>query len=53
MVGKWLQFQMVDNKHVMDQVHEYENLVDDVLCEGMKMCEMLQVNMLLEKFPPS
>ena len=42
-----MQFEMVDDKHVMNQVHEYENLVANVLCEGMKMCEML-----LEKFPP-
>lgn len=34
----------------MDQVHEYENMVANVLTEGMKMYETLQVNMLLEKF---
>lgn len=39
--GKWLQFQMVDDKPILDQVHEYENLVADVLNEGMKMCEIL------------
>ncbi|KAJ1389134.1 gag-polypeptide of LTR copia-type [Sesbania bispinosa] len=50
---KWLQFQMVDDKPIMEQVHEYENLVADVLNEGMKMCEILQANVLLEKFPPS
>ena len=43
---------MVDDKPVMDQAYEYENLVAYVLCEGMKMCEMLQANVLLEKFPP-
>ena len=52
-VRKWLQFKMVDDKPMMDQVHEYKNLVANVLCEGMKMCEMLQANVLLEKFPPS
>ena len=51
--GKWLQFQMVDDKPIMEQIHEYENLVADVLNEGMKMCETLQANVLLEKFPPS
>ena len=39
--GKWMQFRMVDDKPIMDQVHEYENLVADVLAEGMKMCEVL------------
>ncbi|KAA0053505.1 ty1-copia retrotransposon protein [Cucumis melo var. makuwa] len=37
-VGKWLQFQMTDDKPVVEQIHEYENLV---------------ANVLLEKFPPS
>ncbi|KAK4404477.1 Retrovirus-related Pol polyprotein from transposon TNT 1-94 [Sesamum angolense] len=50
-VGKWLQFQMIDEKPIMDQIHEYENLVADVLSEGMKMCEILQTNVLLAKFP--
>ncbi|KAL0287062.1 UNVERIFIED_CONTAM: hypothetical protein Sangu_2708500 [Sesamum angustifolium] len=49
-VGKWLQFHMADDKPIMDQVHEYENLVANVLSEGMKMCDVLQANVLLEKF---
>ncbi|KAL0451763.1 UNVERIFIED_CONTAM: hypothetical protein Slati_1154400 [Sesamum latifolium] len=36
----------------MDQIHEYENPVADVLSEGMKMYEILQANVLLEKLPP-
>ena len=44
---------MVDDKPIMGQVHEYENLVSDVLNEGMKMCEALQANVLLENIPPS
>jgi len=41
-VGKWVQFQIV-----------YENLCAEVLSEGMKMCEILQANVLIEKFSPS
>ncbi|KAL0423341.1 UNVERIFIED_CONTAM: hypothetical protein Sradi_0868900 [Sesamum radiatum] len=52
-VGKWLRFHMPDDKPIMDQVHEYKNLVADVLSEGMKMCDVLQANVLLEKFLPS
>ncbi|KAH0658285.1 hypothetical protein KY285_026831 [Solanum tuberosum] len=44
---------MVDNKPLMEQVYEYENLTADVLNEDMKMCEIFQANVLLEKFPPS
>lgn len=47
--GKWLQFKMVDDKPIMNQVHEYENLVADILTEGMKMCDVLQANVLIEK----
>ncbi|KAL0344373.1 UNVERIFIED_CONTAM: hypothetical protein Sangu_1324700 [Sesamum angustifolium] len=52
-VEKWVQFQMIDEKPIMDQIYEYENLVADVLSEGMKMCKILQANVLLEKFPPT
>ncbi|XP_070037063.1 uncharacterized protein [Nicotiana tomentosiformis] len=52
-VEKWIKFQMVDDKPIMEQVHEYENLTADVLNEGMEMCEILQANALLEKFLPS
>ncbi|KAA0060679.1 ty1-copia retrotransposon protein [Cucumis melo var. makuwa] len=52
-VGKWLLFQMTDDKPVVEQIHEYENLVANVLSEDIKMCEILQANVLLEKFPPS
>ncbi|KAK8609373.1 hypothetical protein V6N13_061822 [Hibiscus sabdariffa] len=37
----------------MDQVHDYEKLVSDILAEGMKMCEVLQANVLVEKLPKS
>jgi len=52
-VGKWLQFQIVDDKPIMEQVHVYENLCAEVLNAGMKMCEILQANVLIEKFAPS
>ncbi|XP_075098004.1 uncharacterized protein LOC142175318 [Nicotiana tabacum] len=52
-VGRWIKFQMVDDKPIMEQVHEYENLTVDILNEGMEMCEILQANILLEKLPLS
>ncbi|XP_070007571.1 uncharacterized protein LOC142165387 [Nicotiana tabacum] len=52
-VRKWIKFQMVDDKPIMEQFHEYENLTADVLNEGTKMCDILQANVLFEKFPPS
>ena len=52
-VGKWLQFQITDEKPLTEQVHTYENLCVEVLAEGMKMCEILQANVLIKKIPPS
>ncbi|XP_075077010.1 uncharacterized protein LOC142163773 [Nicotiana tabacum] len=52
-IGKWIMFQMIDDNPIMEHVHEYENLTTDVLNEGMEMCEILQANVLLERFPPS
>ncbi|KAL9235840.1 hypothetical protein vseg_010574 [Gypsophila vaccaria] len=52
-VGKWLEFQMVDGKPIMEQVHVYENLCADVINEGMKLDDVFLANVLLERFPPS
>ena len=52
-VGQWNKFQMVDNKRIMEHVHQYENFTVDVVNEDMKMCQILNVNVLHEKFPPS
>ncbi|CAN1732005.1 Retrovirus-related Pol polyprotein from transposon TNT 1-94 [Linum perenne] len=52
-VGAWLKFQMTDDKPIMDQVHQFENLTTDVLAEEMHMCEILQANVLIEKLPES
>jgi len=52
-IGKWLEFHVVDDKPIMEQVYVYENLCAQVLNEGMKMCEILQANVLIEKFLPS
>ena len=43
---------MTDDKPVVEQIHEYENLVANVLSKGMKMCEILQAKVLLETFLP-
>ncbi|GAA0141407.1 hypothetical protein LIER_02556 [Lithospermum erythrorhizon] len=51
-VGKWLEFKMVDGKPIMYQVHEFENLCTDVTNEGIKLDEVFPANILLEKFPP-
>ena len=44
---------MTDDKLIMEQIHEYDNLLANILYEGMNMCEILQGNILFEKFSPS
>ncbi|XP_021765500.1 uncharacterized protein LOC110730027 [Chenopodium quinoa] len=51
--GNWLNFKLVDTKPIMDQVHVYENYVAEILAQVMKMCEILQANVLIEKLPDS
>ncbi|XP_074318406.1 uncharacterized protein LOC141655214 [Silene latifolia] len=46
---KWLKFEIVDGKLIMDQIHEYENLVYEILGEGMVLSEYMQANALIEK----
>lgn len=42
---------MVDSMPIMEHVYKYENLVANLLLEGMKICEVLQANVLIEKLP--
>jgi len=52
-VDEWLRFQITDDRPIMVQVHVYENLCAEVLNENIKMCEVLQANVLIKKFSPS
>ncbi|XP_019161379.1 PREDICTED: uncharacterized protein LOC109158015 [Ipomoea nil] len=52
-VGRWLNYRMVDTKPVIEQVHEYENLVSDLEAELIPVSEVLQTYALLEKLPES
>ncbi|KAA3456982.1 ty1-copia retrotransposon protein [Gossypium australe] len=52
-IGEWLKFQMTDDEPMMEQVHTYHKLVFDILAEGIKMCEILQANVLIEKLQKS
>ncbi|XP_019167564.1 PREDICTED: uncharacterized protein LOC109163265 [Ipomoea nil] len=53
MVGRLLNFKLADSKPVIEQVHEYENLVSDKEAEGIPVSNMLQTYALLEKLPES
>ncbi|KAL0419311.1 UNVERIFIED_CONTAM: hypothetical protein Sradi_1344600 [Sesamum radiatum] len=51
-VGKFLEFKMVDSKTVMNQVQEFQMILHDLHAEGMKLSESFQVAAMIEKLPP-
>ncbi|KAL0322288.1 UNVERIFIED_CONTAM: Retrovirus-related Pol polyprotein from transposon TNT 1-94 [Sesamum calycinum] len=50
-VGKFLDFKMVDSKTVMNQVQEFQMILHDLHAEGMKLSESFQVAAMIEKLP--
>ena len=52
-VGKFLDFKMVDSKTVLSQVQELQVVVHDIHVEGMTLSETFQVAAFIEKLPPS
>ena len=46
-------FKMIDDKLVLEQIYEYENLCAKTLAEGMTICDSFQANCLLDKLRPS
>ncbi|XP_021730534.1 uncharacterized protein LOC110697470 [Chenopodium quinoa] len=52
-VGRWLSFQIVDNKPIIDQIHAYENVCISMAAEGLSICDNTLAIVLIEKLPPS
>ncbi|KAL0282790.1 UNVERIFIED_CONTAM: hypothetical protein Sangu_2932100 [Sesamum angustifolium] len=51
-VGKFLDFKMVDSKMIMNQVQEFQMILHDLHAEGMKLSKSFQVAGIIEKLPP-
>ncbi|XP_073138758.1 uncharacterized protein [Henckelia pumila] len=51
-VGKFLDFKMIDSKTVMSQVQEIQIILHDLLAEGMEINEPFQVAFIIGKLPP-
>ncbi|XP_073121333.1 uncharacterized protein [Henckelia pumila] len=51
-VGKFLEFKMVDTKTVISQVQEFQIILHDIIAEGMMINESFQVAALIEKMSP-
>ncbi|KAK3018627.1 hypothetical protein RJ639_003496 [Escallonia herrerae] len=52
-VGKFLDFKMVDSMTVVNQVQEFQLTLHDIHAEGMVLGESFQVVTLIEKLPPT
>ncbi|XP_075663318.1 uncharacterized protein LOC142632882 [Castanea sativa] len=52
-VGKDLDYKMVDSKIVLSQVQELQVILHEIHAEGMSVSESFQVATIIEKFPPS
>ncbi|KAK3025977.1 hypothetical protein RJ639_040951 [Escallonia herrerae] len=52
-VGKFLDFKMVDSKTMISQVQEFQLILHDIHVEGMVLGESFQVAALIEKLPPT
>ncbi|XP_073119816.1 uncharacterized protein [Henckelia pumila] len=53
LVGRFLDFKMVDSKPVISQVQEIQVILHEIHSEGMTLSESFQVAAIVEKLPPT
>lgn len=53
LVGKFLEYRMVEEKSVEEQVEELEVMFHEMHAEGMTLSESFQAASIIEKLPPS
>ncbi|KZV27254.1 hypothetical protein F511_04707 [Dorcoceras hygrometricum] len=53
LVGRFLDFKMLDSKPVISQVQELQLILHDIHAEGMTLSESFQVAAIIEKLPPA
>ena len=51
-IGKFLEYMMIDSKSVISQVQEIQLILHDIHAEGMSIGESFQVAAIIEKLPP-
>ncbi|KZV55089.1 hypothetical protein F511_30551 [Dorcoceras hygrometricum] len=51
LVGRFLDFKMLDSKPVISQVQELQLILHDIHAEGMTLSESFQVAAIIEKLP--
>ncbi|KAI3815113.1 hypothetical protein L1987_14769 [Smallanthus sonchifolius] len=53
LIAKYLDFQMVDDKLILEQVHELQVLVNKLNALAIPLPEIFQVGVIIAKLPPS
>ncbi|KAI3767273.1 hypothetical protein L2E82_17365 [Cichorium intybus] len=53
LVSKYLEYQMVDDRSIMEQVHELQVLVNKLTTLSIALPELFQVGAIIAKLPPS
>ncbi|XP_023749432.1 uncharacterized protein LOC111897715 [Lactuca sativa] len=53
LVSKYLEFHMVDDKPIMEQVHELQVMVNKLNALSISLPELFQVGAIITKLPPS
>ncbi|KZV54798.1 hypothetical protein F511_04420 [Dorcoceras hygrometricum] len=53
LVGRFLDFKMLNSKPVISQVQELQLILHDIHAEGMTLSEFFQVAAIIEKLPPA
>jgi len=52
-VKNYVEFQMVEERLVVEQVQEFNNIADSIAAAGMSIDENFHVNVIISKLPPS
>ncbi|KAF2324892.1 hypothetical protein GH714_021078 [Hevea brasiliensis] len=52
-VRNYIEFQIVDERPVLDQVQELNNIADSIVASGMFFDEKFHVSVIISKLPPS
>ena len=52
-INREISFKIEEDKSIIDQIQEYENLCSTITSEGLKICDVILAIALIEKLPPS
>ncbi|PRQ58500.1 putative transcription factor ssDNA-binding-TF family [Rosa chinensis] len=53
LVKKYMEFQMLEGRPVLEQIQEFNNIADSIVASGMVVEEKFHVSVVISKLPPS